>query len=523
MDSTKVIFRSNGIKIALGLLILSFALAWISTDFLSLHGWISFFTVLLLFTGFLWLGWFAIQSESPPKWLLAALLTGVILRLAFGIFWYLALPAWGYDTPVQSSGYIMKDAYNRDGAAWQLSQSEMPLLAAFQDYSIADQYGGLLFLSGFIYRYIGSDFHQPLLMVVITAAFSGLAVVFTWAFAKRIWERKAARIAAWSLVLYPEAILLGSSQMREAFMITLAVTALYALLRFWSERTLNNIAWALIPVAISFPLSPPFAILLCGGLVLAVIALDNWSVLKHKGFWMAIGGMGAILIAGNIFGIFEIEKLWPFQAARWQAFYSESASGWVQRTFDRFPKGMEWAQIPFLVGYGVFRPMLPASFFDGIPIMRGIAIWRSLGWTILLALLFYAAFVLLRDQQRKKLSIGLILFSWAIILIASLRGGGDQWDNPRYRSAFAGIQVGLAGWALVKQRETEDPWFRRAIVGTLVMVVWFIPWYLRRYTPFTWSLVALYQTIGFGLISGLLYLIWDWVGFQLIKELPDEE
>jgi hypothetical protein len=169
----------------------------------------------------------------------------------------------------------------------------------------------------------------------------------------------------------------------------------------------------------------------------------------------------------------------------------------------------------------VFRPLLPASFFDGIPMMRAVGIWRASGWIILLAFLFYATFLVLRGIERQKLTGGLIILSWMIVLVASLRAGGDQWDNPRYRSAFAGIQVGLAGWALVKQRDTTDAWLRRAIVGTVMMVAWFIPWYLRRYTIFLWPVVALHQTIGLGLLSAILYVIWDWISIQLRQVTND--
>ncbi len=175
------------IRIFLGILLLALVLARISTGFVSFHGWVSFVGVLFIGIGLIWFGWSVIQSDQPPKWLWTALIAAALLRLLFGVFWLLALPAWGYDTPVQNAGYIMADAYDRDNAAWELSQSDPPLVAAFQDYSRTDQYGGLLFLSALVYKYIGGEIHQPLLMIVFTASFSALAVAFTWAIAKRIW------------------------------------------------------------------------------------------------------------------------------------------------------------------------------------------------------------------------------------------------------------------------------------------------------------------------------------------------
>ena len=101
---------------------------------------------------------------------------------------------------------------------------------------------------------------------------------------------------------------------------------------------------------------------------------------------------------------------------------------------------------------------------------------------------------------------------WAYILIASYRGGGDLWDNPRYRAIFRGIQVALAAWAWAKQRELKDPWLRRAIGAAALIVLWFIPWYLRRYAvfPFGWSVVDLPDVLGLGFISAALFAIWDW-------------
>lgn len=493
----------------LGLFALALGLAYLSIPESSFSGWLSFFFMLLAAGGMLYCGWTAIGKESPPSWLRTALIVAVALRLAAGAFWMLALPAWGYDTPVQNAGYIMADAYDRDIAAWELARSDLPLTSAFQDYSSSDQYGGLLYLSAAVYRFFGGSSHQPLLIVVLAASFSSLAVLFTWAFSRRIWSDSTARIAVWMLVIYPEAVLLGSSQMREGFMVTLAVGAFYALQRAREELSWKNAFWLAAPILLSLALSSPFFVLLAGSLVFISLAVGDWQVLRAK--WLrgvVIGGV-VLLFAGSAAGMIELTRLWPFQAARWQAFYSQSASGWIQRTFERMPEGMDWIRIPFLGLYGVFRPLLPASFFDGIPLMRAVAVWRALGWTALLALLFYASFLAIRSIRKEKLTFAMLLLVWTLIVVASLRGGGDQWDNPRYRSAFASLQVGVAAWALYRRHETGDVWFRRALVGTLIMVAWFVPWYLRRYSEFEWPLVALHQTIGIGLLSSALYVLWD--------------
>ncbi len=106
-------------------------------------------------------------------------------------------------------------------------------------------------MSAFVYRYFGSLYHQPLLMVVLAAACSALAVLFTWAFARRVWGEKVATITAWALFLYPEAVLLGSSQMREAFTIPLVAAAFYGLVRYRDDRSKSGLVWMLVALLIT--------------------------------------------------------------------------------------------------------------------------------------------------------------------------------------------------------------------------------------------------------------------------------
>src|SRR5690606_37542479 len=99
-------------------------------------------------------------------------------------------------TDVQAAGYVMQDAFNRDSAAWQLAQSGEPLWKAFAGYSITDQYGGLLFLSAAIYKYLAAPSHLPILTLLPAAAVSGLAVAFAWAAGARAFGKKVAWLAA---------------------------------------------------------------------------------------------------------------------------------------------------------------------------------------------------------------------------------------------------------------------------------------------------------------------------------------
>lgn len=533
------------------LALLALGLAWISTactpgawpqgsGLTTIRGWGTFFVVLLLAAGLLLAGWYAIrQSEAAsegsaplPRWLGGLLIGAALLRLTLGVLWFTTLPSLGHGTPPEISGYIMADAHDRDQTAFKLSQSQKPLWRSFLDYRKADQYGGLLFTSALVYRYLGTDVHQPLLMVVMASAFSALAVLFTWAFARRAWDDRVAKLATWGIALFPEAVLLGSSQMREAFIIPLVAAAFYGLARLKSDTTLHktwiSLLWLLAGTLLTLPFSPPLTALLL--VTLGLTALADRRELFHSQAriplwgWLLLGGLVVVVLVGVWLGLrqfapenmsnpIDVVSYWLRKSSDLQAHFSKSASGWVQKIFHVTP---EWTHIPILLIYGVLRPFLPAALIvsSQAPIWPWITLWRAIGWTILLILLVYA---LIRAWTKRGVNHlndpftrALISLTWLAILIASLRGGGDQDDNPRYRAAFASVQVALAAWAWIEYRRSSDPLFRRALVGVAFVLAWFLPWYLRRQFQLPWIVVDPFKTIGLGIASAILFAIWDW-------------
>jgi hypothetical protein len=501
--------------------ILAVGLAWISLEYVSFQGWGIFVLLLLLSAGLLYGIWRILKLEdlSLPGWIAWLLLGAALLRLAVGVFWYVALPGWGYGTESELAGYVMSDAYSRDTAAWELAQSNDPLWTAFQSYRTVDQYGGLLFFSALIYRYLGGEVHMPLTLVVVTAAFSALAVIFTWAFTRQVWDAEVACWSAWIVTLYPEALLLGSSQMREAFTMTLAAAGFYGLVRFWKKRTRLDLVWVLGALTLSLSLSPLFMVWLLGALVLAVLALDQGKLVRDRRLWIMLAGLLIVALAvvwlfgdrifpGSEGNPLTLIREWLIQAARWQARISQNASGWVDKILRNTP---EWMRVYLLLAYGVARPFLPAAILaTGAPLWRGIAIWRSLGWALMLSLLIYAPLRAIRKIKWWTLTNAVIWIVWLSVFSASYRGGGDQHDNPRYRIAFVGLQAALAAWVWVEQRRDPDPWLRRVLVGMGCILVWFVPWYLRRYSPLTWPVQDVFKTFGLGLITAILYMLWDW-------------
>ncbi len=470
---------------------------------------------LLLGALLLWSGWRLMRRENPPRWLFNLLIGAALLRLAAAVFWALALPAWGYGNPAELAGYVMGDAYERDAAAWELASSDQPLSNAFRAYQAVDQYGGLLYLSAAVYRYLGGAAHQPLMMAALAAAFSALSVIFAWGFTRCLWGDSAARTAAWIVAIYPEAVLLGSSQMREAFTMTLAAAAFYALAWAWRRHSVKGGLLTLAVLLLSVPLSPTFAMLLA-----VVLALLSLALVAPRG-WRSLallGGLGFVAIAGLVFFSLQIGLgvaggplgalvHWVERTRVWQEILTRQASGWMAKVFANTPLALHgW----IVVGYGVLQPFLPAALIaSGNLLWRGIAIWRSLGWIALLPLLLYAP---LRAARRPRDRVALLgsLACWGVILVGVLRAGGDQWDNPRYRVAFIALQAALVGWAWTQQRRAPDASLRRVLISAALVLAWFVPWYLRRYTPLDWAVVDVFKTLGLGFASAVLYWIWDW-------------
>ncbi len=501
----KFIWKLAVIGLILGGISLLFAS--ISNKSSSFDGWIGFLVVFILLALILAAGWKYIQPEQAPKYLLGLAILAIIIRLSLGLIWFVAFPQVGYDTEMQEAGYVMGDAFNRDTAAWDFSQTDDPLLLAFQDYSHTDQYGGLLFLSAFVYRYLGTTVHQPLLMVVFSTFFSSMAIFFVWGIAKHAFGEKVAKLAAWLLVFYPEAGLLGSSQMREAYSITILVLMLYVFFKYTQHKNNKHIFILSLTILFSYLLSTPFAISSLALLGLMILWRMDWSWLKIGNRWGKTLGLIVFLIFVIGLLIIGIDKVYGVD---YQEYLSVFASGKITELFGRIPT---WTHTPFLVGYGIVRPLLPAALADfGNPIWTAIEIWRAIGWTFMLSGILYSSFLVFKEKMLFKIPGALMIFVWFGILISSYRGAGDDWDNPRYRAVFAGLQVILVAWGLIRQKETKDPWLRRGIGFITAMVFWFVVWYVNRNVYyFNFPTGNLSGVIGLGLASGVLIFIWDWL------------
>ena len=508
-------------------LVLAFLLASLSNRFQNVEGWHNFLVALGLACLLLWGGWRLLRRESPPRWLGGLLVGAAMFRLALGALWFGALPTVGFGSPAERSGYVMADAYNRDRAAWRAANSERPLIKLITGrvYRKVDQYGGLLFLSAVYYRLLDGNAHRPLLMVVLTAAFSALAVIFVWGMGKIAFGERVASLAAWLLALYPEAVLLGSSQMREAFLISLVALSLYGLLRWQRDHQWQGAALCAMGLVLTYPFSPPSSALGLFTLVSVLAISGDGRLLRQKRVWVAIL-IVIVLIALGIWyswGSFAPQKVNnPLSLAAWwfkisaglQTHLSIQDSGWMQKVARPLP---EWARFTLMTLYGVSRPLLPAALIaqSAKPFWQAIAIWRAVGWTLLLPFLLAAPLLALRrssgiESSERRLVLGLSLAVWVGILVAAMRGGADLWDNPRYRAMLAAPQVLLAAWVWVCYRQRQETWIKHLAVALGLILLWFVPWYLRRYTAFFWPLSDFFLTLGLGIASAILYggMVW---------------
>jgi hypothetical protein len=436
--------------------------------------------------------WRFVEGDEAPAWLFAAALLALLLRLGVGVALYRALPQYGYGEKAEDAGYVYWDAYKRDGDAYGRGRGDSPLVSAFTDPKRSDQYGGLLFISAGIYRYLGGEEHRPLLPVTLLAGISSMAVILSWGIGKRLFNLSVAKGSAWITVLYPEAILLGASQMREPFLITAFAASVYGYFLLRDGERLKGFSWILISIAVlTLPVSPAFVAVILITLLLTWL-WDYRKLSGRAGLIIALALMTLLVaayFATRAWSALEAIEGTPLQIIRawlgnavagWRVTRVTEQSVWLDTLLTDTPDAL---QLPFLVIFGVVQPFLPAALVaPGSILWKSIAIWRSLGWFMILPLLVYATYASIRRLGWRHIGTFLALFVWVTALGASYRAPSYQWDNPRYRAAFLAIQAVVVAWAWWHGRESKDPWLRHISLIFGVDTLVFTYWYLGRYT-----------------------------------------
>ncbi len=465
-----------------------------------------------------------------------------LLRFGLGLTASSLLPQVGYASKPQQAGYLFFDAYRRDTQAWNLAQSAKPLSRAFDEKFSSDQYGGLLWLSAFVYRYLSAGIHQPLLIVLLAALTGALGVLFVFLSAQRLAnstgtdpdpgcprsqsEDKTALLCALIFAFYPEAILLGAAQMREPFLMTFIAMAFYGLTEWLATRKKSPWLWILIGITGMLLISPGFVVVtlvgLAGWLYFSTQSTDSLS--ERKIPWQVIaGGLGLLVLALLVLtaswnslvtvksgGLLGVIGSWARETTRWNAYLLGRSSGIVQLLFQALPP---FLALPFVAIYGVLQPVLPAVIFEpGIPFWQILGGGRAIGWYLLLPLLAFspmAAWSLPASQRRRQwLWISCLVWGW--ILIAALRGGGDQWDNPRYRVILLVWMAMLAVLSFTQLQGTARRWFWRICGVEAIILLTFGHWYTWRYLSFGFN-IGIRNTLTLAIALSILLVLGDWL------------
>jgi hypothetical protein len=470
-------------------------------------GWLGFSALFIVGLIALVVAWRWGEGGKTLAWMIGLAL---LLRLAAGVAVYIALPLNGHNTSDDKAGYVFTDAHRRDDQAWGLASSAKPLWSAFDKSYYTDQYGGLLAFSAFTYRYLSPDAHRPLLIILLAALTAALGIPFLYKATRLLFNDQAALVTCWLFVLYPESILVGGAQMREPFLLTFIAMSLWGFADWLINRKRSGWMWmatGLIGIVLVNPTVALAAFLLFGGWV--YLRGDHkripWQALVVIAviFMIALFVLASALNHNNDFGASSpigVVLDWFRASAKWDTHRLESGSGWIQSLFRKMNTSEQYL---FTVAYGVLQPVLPAAFIDPSTLTwRIIGIARALGWYLILPLMIYSLIAAWRAARgaERRIWLWISIASWLWILICSMRGGGDQWDNPRYRVILFGIEALAAGYGWIYWREHRDAWLPRIVAVEALAVLIFLQWYLSRY-------YHLGGQIPFFLMIGLIVLV----------------
>lgn len=484
-----------------------------------LPGWLAFSSLFALSISVLTLATRWAGGGRVLAWIVAL---AFALRLATGVAAFLLLPVDGHPDEVNRAGFVFQDAFQRDRQAWALASSDLPISDAFSQTYAHDQYGGLLAFSALVHRSLSPDSYRPLLIVLVTAFVVAAGVPVLWKAVTKQWGPQIALISGWVFALYPESILLGGSAMREPYLMTFSALCLWGFVSWLGARkpvkrskpagantSRQSLIWLGLGIAGMLLVSPGVALI-------TLILLGGWLYFsgEHGRIpWWALVGMAAIFVAGLFLLAEALDPRGQFSAAtplgvvinwlraaiRWDVYQLVDESGWVQKLFDVMP---EWLRLPFVAGYGILQPVLPAAIAaPSTTTWKVISILRAVGWYALLPLLVFSFFAAGSAGKERKIWFWIAAVCWFWILLAALRGGGDQWDNPRYRSILFLWQALLAAKAFLLWREKRLFSFWQILAAELAFLLVFTQWYASRY-----FLVG--GRLEFGQMVALIFGLW---------------
>lgn len=459
--------------------------AWFATSLLL---WLSIFLCMRTWRGF-----------DSSKVLAAMMIVAFMLRIVLGIFLHSALPVLGFDNEVQNSGFVYSDAYNRDTQSFVMASSGESLFTAFSKTQQADQYGGLLFLSALVYRLISPDISRPILITILSTFVMTIGLGFLFTTILQRWGKTTALVAGWFYALYPEGVLLSSSQMREPFLIGLFCIGFWAIAN-WREKIWKKIIIFILSIGAAALFSLPFGAMICGFLLLFLVV--DWLAEQEDRSKQIIGWVGLVLLAG-IAG--AAGWMWLKPTMYYDAYLTQSSSGTMQWLINALG-GNQWL-IPFTAITGITQPLLPAALmYPSLPIWMTIMSVRAVGWYFAIPFIIYALFGSWKaEKDRKNWVVVLISISMVIwVCVSTLRAGGDQWDNPRYRAMLIPWLALIVGWSWQRIRNGKGAWFYRWLAIEIVFLLGISAVYLYRYCSIDLG-ISLYEAAA--IILGISIII----------------
>ena len=428
-----------------------------------------------------------------------------LLRLALGVGLSLALPVWGYtDNECQQAGYLFKDACERDREAYSIALGDEGLFWGSGIQLDSDQYGGLAFLSAWVYRYLSPDAHRSFLVLILGAFVAALGVPFLFRAVSLRWPARVAVIATLIYAFYPDGLFFSSAQMREPFLLGFSAVAFWAVLSWQQHLRTSILVYAACAAGMVF-FSTRASLMIAA--VLAIWFWLEFSAGREGRRWQVIGWLG---LAAGLLGMALFTWGWFRTASQYDMLLTLRNSGQIAQQLSKV--GEQWL-LPFTLVYGLFQPVLPAAIADdAIALWKTIVILRAAGWYALAPFLVYGLFTLWRqsDPRKRTLALWLIVSVFFWLVVASLRGGGDLTDNPRYRGLFLPWLALLAAWSVDWALARKDAWLWRWLAVEGVFLAFFTHWYLGRYYQL-WIKMNFWSMVIWIISLSTLVLVGGWL------------
>ncbi|MGA2111900.1 MAG: hypothetical protein ABSG98_07090 [Anaerolineales bacterium] len=475
--------------------------------------------------------WLAPGQEGAwvRRWVWIAL----AVRLVSVVFWPIALREWGYRSPEELGGFLSTDAYNATNTAWTLSQESIPAILTFRP-GHGDNTGGLTFLGVLFFRLFSPDYERPLLLGLVASAFSALTVLFVFLLGESLFSTSVARTAAVVAALFPEAVVIGSSDLEEGYLALFLAVMIWGLTgvflgqrgeaRGQPSHTLDwrsGLAFAAAGFLLSTGISTQFVLLNVAMIAIFALWLSDPRKTLGKIVWIGCGAVAFVLVVSAFLSQYHF---FPYQFSlllrqgrflfgeAWLEYdklrANASSSDLFYQLLSRLPQTLGL----YVAGaWGLLQPLLPAAigYRSKSPTGGGIAqflgILRSAGWYLLLPFLAYGFVVSLRGFARRRYEAVFSIVFWVVALIASFRALGDQWDNPRYRLYALAPMALTAAWAYWHWRESRSPWLNRIQIPFWVAVAAMTAWYFGRYW-LDWKLPVVAVLTGIVVLTLLAFL-----------------